>query len=90
MEPRISGADIVTSTCAALGVNRSFVVGPMRSPELFQCRRVIALRLREWGLTLTEIGVELGGRHYTTVLSMLRGGKGKRERDQSTHGEACR
>lgn len=74
-DPRITPADIVTSTCASWGIKRSLVIGPLRSRFLVQCRRAIALRLHEWGLSLGDIGRELGGRHHTTILSLLRGGK---------------
>ena len=76
-ETRISPADIVTSTCNEWGVKRSLVIGPLRSKFLVQCRRAIAFRLHEWGLSLGDIGRELGGRDHSTIWSLLRGGKHK-------------
>ena len=75
--PRASTTDIVGASCAEWGVSRELVVGPRRDRVLVRCRLALALRLREHGLTLRQIGQELGGRDHTTIMSLLRGGKHK-------------
>lgn len=55
------------------------VRGPGKSRKLVDIRIAIARELRgePWGLSLSAIGFELGGRDHSTVLSLLRGGKRK-------------
>jgi chromosomal replication initiation ATPase DnaA len=75
--PRTSATDVVRDACSEWGVSVELVTGPGRAKELVRARRALALRLRDLGLSLSEIGVQLGGRHHTTVMSVLRGGKHK-------------
>ena len=62
-----------------LGSDPLEVRGPRKYPRLVRCRRQIAeeLRAEPWSMSLPEIGRALGGRHHTTILSLLRGGKRK-------------
>ena len=69
----------VTARCGELQVGYRAVRGPDRCRTLVRARATIAqeLRLAPWELSLNAIGAALGGRHHTTVLSLLRGGKHK-------------
>lgn len=64
------------------GVSPRDVRGPRKDRYLMVVRRKIAEELRAppWSLSLPHIGRCLGGRDHTTILSMLRGGKGKANR----------
>lgn len=70
---------LVTKRSFEFEVDPRAVRGPGKSKKLVNIRMAIALELRgePWGLSLTQIGWELGGRHHTSVLSLLRGGKRK-------------
>lgn len=46
-----------------------------RYMRLVTCRRAVAAQLRKEGWSLPRIGKALGGRHHTSVLWMLRGGR---------------
>lgn len=41
-----------------------------RTPQLVDCRRIVAAHLRERGYSLKQIGSELN-RHHTTILNLL-------------------
>ncbi len=62
-----------------LGFPSDEVRGPSRKTELVRARAVIATELHQapWELSNGEIGRVLGGRHASSVWSLLRGGKGK-------------
>lgn len=49
--------------------------GPSRRTEFVAVRRFIASDLAAFGYSLKAIGRALGGRHHTSVLWMLRGGR---------------
>jgi hypothetical protein len=70
--------DYARTRCLDMLADPIEVFGPKRYPRLVHTRRIIAGGLRRMGASLTEIGRALGGRHHTTILSLLRGGKGKR------------
>lgn len=68
--------ELVDRECAARGYDVRRVRSQSRLQEHVWQRSRIAKVLRACGYSLPEIGRVLGGRHHTTVLSMLRGGKG--------------
>ena len=41
------------------------------TPQLSDCRRIVAAHLRERGYSLKQIGIELN-RHHTTIIHLLR------------------
>jgi integrase len=68
---------ILEAGCAATGVTRRQVCGRRGPNWLLARRRFIAAKMRAAGYSLPQIGRALG-RHHTSVLSLLRGGKGRR------------
>jgi len=82
----MSATEYVSRRCQELWIDRGEVVGQKRYPRLVRARTILARELRgePFRLSLPEIGRELGGRHHTTILSLLRGGKGKRLPDLGT------
>ncbi len=60
-----------------LGFPSDEVRGPSRQRELVRARATIATELHQapWELSNGEIGRVLGGRHASTILVLLRGGK---------------
>jgi len=67
-----SARGIIAETAERFGVLPQEITGCQRSRRLSAARRVIARYLYERGYSLREIGWELGGRHHTTVLHLLR------------------
>lgn len=54
------------------------VVGPNKARALVATRQKIAIELFDGhDLTYGQIGKALGGRHHTTILWLLRGGRHK-------------
>lgn len=49
----------------------SNILGPGRQRILHKLRCRIASEMREMGVKLEAIGIDLGGRHHSTVLNML-------------------
>jgi len=64
---------IISWTAEQLGLAPQEICGNQRTRRLVEARRIIAQFLYERGWSLREIGWELGGRHHTTVLYLLRG-----------------
>ena len=55
------------------GVELLDALSRWNTSALRRCRRSIALRCRdELGMSYPEIGRILGGRHHTTIMSMLK------------------
>jgi chromosomal replication initiation ATPase DnaA len=75
----LSDFEYVGRRARELGCDGMAVRGPRRFRRLVECRRKIAEELRAdpWNMSLREIGIALGGRDHTTVLSLLCGGKHK-------------
>lgn len=69
--------EVIAVIAAANGVTADQITGPKRHRQYVQPRDVAALVLRWCGLSLPEIGRELGGRDHTTVMDAIRRGKAK-------------
>ena len=67
-----SARGIIAETAERFGLLPQQITGCQRSRRLSAARRVVARYLYERGFSLREIGWELGGRHHTTVLHLLR------------------
>ena len=67
-----AGRAVVTEVATEWGVAVADVIGTRRHWPLPVIRRVAAVRLRARGYTPAQIGRELGGRHYQSVLAYLR------------------
>jgi chromosomal replication initiation ATPase DnaA len=67
-----SARAIIAETAERFGVLPQAITGCQRSRRLSAARRVVARYLYERGYSLREIGWELGGRHHTTILALLR------------------
>lgn len=64
--------EYVTMRCRELHERPVDVRGPSRIKRLVNVRAIIAAELKAQGMSLSEIGQQLGARHHTTVLSLLR------------------
>jgi chromosomal replication initiation ATPase DnaA len=67
-----SARGIIAETAERFGLLPQQITGCQRSRRLSAARRVIARYLYERGYSLREIGIELGGRHHSTILALLR------------------
>lgn len=48
------------------------ICGPSKEQRIVRARRATALQLRKLGMSLSEIGKSIGGRHYSSVANLLK------------------
>ena len=61
--------DIIDNTCAYYEVSINSVKGKSRKRIVVKARHIIMYLLRmKTGLTLEEVGKQMGGRHYSTCI----------------------
>ena len=66
-------AEILMDVCRGYGISLDNIQGKARTHMLVRARKVFASRAyKECGASLTEIGIALGNRHYTSILHYLR------------------
>ena len=60
---------VIEAVCQHMGTNEEEIKGPRRSRDIARARQVAMYLMRELaGVSLSQIGRELGGRDHTTVL----------------------
>jgi chromosomal replication initiation ATPase DnaA len=74
----VNAFEAVTDLCRRLGFDVGDIRGRSRLREHVDRRRLVALTLRPL-FSLPELGRGMG-RHHTTVLALLQGGKGRVKR----------
>ncbi len=63
---------IVIAVASAYGLKLRDVIGPKRHQLLIPARRTAYWALRQRGLSLPQVGREMGWRHHTTVWYSLK------------------
>ena len=69
--------DITRNVCEKHGVSLFELMGPSRRNKVIEARVDIVVRLKDKGYSYPEIGVMLGGRDHTTIMSLYKKGKKK-------------
>lgn len=75
--------DIVEQVSREAGVDAWEIRGQSRQRQIVTARKEAAKRLREAGLSLNDIGRQLGSRNHSTVYYLLRGGRGAHDRNKA-------
>jgi chromosomal replication initiation ATPase DnaA len=73
----VSAQEAITAVAAEMGLRPGDIVSKRRYRELVQARHRVACMLHDAGWTTGRIGRELGGRDHSTIVSLLKGGKGR-------------
>lgn len=58
--------------CLDLGFNFLNVLGKSRKRDIVRHRHICAIRLRDQGFTLQDIGFALGNRRHPTIVNALK------------------
>lgn len=79
----MSAQDAITAVAASMGLDAKDIVSKCRRRELVEARRRVACMLQDdtenvW--TTKRIGNALGWRDHSTIVTLLKGGKGKERR----------
>lgn len=78
--PRERVRKVVLEICDRHGMKIDDVLGQSRKREIVAARRDIAIYLRGQGWSYSQIARYIGKADHTTIIALVRGGKGKRNR----------
>jgi len=69
--------DITRNVCEKHGVSLFELMGSSRRNKVVEARVDLVVRLKDKGYSYPEIGVMLGGRDHTTIMSLHKKGSKK-------------